>query len=46
MGGDGAISVEKLDEEPDNFINMSEQMEQFPHLKEAINSTGECRNQQ
>jgi len=42
MGGDGSIFVEKLDEEPDNFINMSEQqMEQFPRLKESINSTGE-----
>lgn len=42
MGGDGAIYAEKLDEEPDYFINMSEkQMEQFPYLKEAINLTEE-----
>jgi len=42
MGDEGTIFAEKLDEEPDNFINISEQqMEQFPGLKEAINSTEE-----
>jgi hypothetical protein len=32
-----SISAEKLDEEPDSYINISEfQMQQFPYLKEAI----------
>ncbi len=36
----GAINVDKLDERPIKFINMSEQqMEKFPHLKQAINQT-------
>ncbi len=31
------IRVEKLKKEPDNFLNMTEeQMQNFPHLKEAI----------
>ncbi len=29
--------AEKLDEEPDSYVNITEyQMQQFPHLKEAI----------
>ena len=31
------ISPKKLNEKPDNFVNMTEeQMQNFPHLKEAI----------
>jgi len=31
------IGVEKLKKEPNNFLNMTEeQMQNFPHLKEAI----------
>jgi len=36
------ICANKLDEIPDNFVNMSEQqMDEFPHLKEAVISQ-EC----
>ena len=42
MGGDGPTFVERLDEEPNDFININEQqMEQFSHLREATNRTGE-----
>ena len=37
---EGTIGIDKWDKEPDDFINISEQqMEQFPGLKEAINSS-------
>ncbi len=36
------ICANKLDEIPDNFVNMSEQhMDEFPHLKEVVISQ-EC----
>jgi len=43
MGSDhGTISAEKLDEEPDDFINLTEEYRQkFPHLYQSINSSGE-----
>lgn len=40
--GTKGILAEKLDEEPISYMNMSEdQFKKFPHLKEAINTTGE-----
>ncbi len=40
FGEGGTIYAEKMNEKPEKFINISEQqMEQFPHLKLAINQT-------
>ena len=40
FGEGGTIYAEKINDESKEFVNISEQqMEQFPHLKQALNQT-------